>query len=66
MGKYGTNFQESEALLALTVDDEDTAAEVLADMLPGELNALAEASDRLAEMARDRLMPGRRPSWASQ
>lgn len=47
---YGTNFQESEALLALTVEDEEYAREVLSQMLPGELAELKQAAEQLARM----------------
>lgn len=49
---YGTPFQESEALLALTAGDEDTAEAILRDMLPGELYALRVAARELIDMAR--------------
>jgi hypothetical protein len=54
-GKYGTNFVESEALLALTVEDETECERLLRDMLPGELAALTGQAQQLADMARSML-----------
>jgi hypothetical protein len=49
MSKYGTKFQETEALLAVANDDEETVDRILDDMLPGELKRLAEDAENLAE-----------------
>lgn len=60
MGKYGTNFTESEAVLAATANDEETVKRIIADMLDGELrgfkNALHEviAAIEDEQMRRDR------------
>jgi hypothetical protein len=64
-GSYGTGFQESNALLAVQVDDHEEAERILADMLPGELEMLADAATKLAEMALRRARSGLRPSWAT-
>jgi hypothetical protein len=64
-GSYGTGFQESNALLAVQNDDIEEAQRVLADMLPGELIALADAAEMLADLARTRARTGLRPAWAT-
>lgn len=46
-----TNFTESNALLAIQDGDEGHAREILEDMLPNELDRLADASERLASLA---------------
>lgn len=51
MSAYGTNFVESEALLAITADDVGTAREILDEMLPGELVALSRHARILSHMA---------------
>jgi hypothetical protein len=48
--KYGTRFQESEALLAVGSNDKEHAYAILADMLPGELSVLARDCQTLARM----------------
>jgi len=50
-GRYGTRYQESEALLAVQSGDEDAAREILTGMLPRERWELARAADRLSELA---------------
>lgn len=47
-----TPFAESNALLAVIRDDDETVEEILRDMLPGELKELAQACDLLASMCR--------------
>lgn len=64
-GSYGTGFQESNALLAVQNDDLEEAHRILADMLPGELESLADAATDLAELARSRARTGLRPGWAT-
>lgn len=46
-----TNFAESNALLALIENDEETARAILAALLPGELATLGTAARRLYELA---------------
>lgn len=52
-GKYGTPYLESEAILALGADDENHARTLIADMLPGERNALADQANRLVLIVRE-------------
>lgn len=51
-GRFGTNFTETEALLAVSVDDIGAAEEILSEMYPGELEKLARNARELAEMCR--------------
>lgn len=53
VGKYGTPYFESEAILALGADDENHARNLIADMLPGERNALADQANRLVLIVRE-------------
>lgn len=46
-----TQFMETEALLAVMADDAPKAAQILDQMLPGELRELAEAATHLAILA---------------
>jgi hypothetical protein len=48
---YGTNFVESEALLAITAEDTDEAERVLRGMSAPELWALSQAAGELHGMA---------------
>lgn len=45
-----TNFLETEALLAIQADDPAKAAQILEQMLPGELEELHEAALNLATL----------------
>lgn len=45
-----TPFQETNALLAVMADDPDQARRILAEMLPSELSALADACDELSTL----------------
>lgn len=56
MSKYGTNFQETEAILAAQEGDTKYLSEVLAGMLPGERARLGEAADLLSDMVDDPLV----------
>lgn len=49
-GTYGTNYTETEALLAVQSEDEDEARRIIDDMLPGERRRLAAAASRLASL----------------
>lgn len=49
-GKYGTSFQESEALLAITAEDAPHALSVVKTMSDMEVWALKLAADELASM----------------
>lgn len=53
MTKYGTNFLETEAILAAQEGDEETLKRILDEMLPGELRSLATAADFLSGEARE-------------
>ncbi|MBW8792277.1 MAG: hypothetical protein JF597_01335 [Streptomyces sp.] len=48
--QFGTPFQETEALLAVGLEDIEAAEDILRDMLPGELSKLARDAQELAEM----------------
>jgi hypothetical protein len=50
-GPFGTNFTESEALLAVGVEEIDAAREILDDMLPGERRRLIETCNQLSNLA---------------
>lgn len=50
MGKYGTPFTESEALLAVTAEDAAEAQRIINEMLPNERRALMRACDMLSSM----------------
>jgi hypothetical protein len=52
ISKYGTNFTESEMLLAVMNEDDNHVWTLLKDMLPGEQIHLALACQRLARMIR--------------
>lgn len=52
MNTYGTKFAETEALLAVANEDIETAERILGDMLPGEVDQLAQDARELAEMCR--------------
>lgn len=52
IGAYGTNFAESEALLAVVAEDTDAAEQVLSGMTVTELRSLAESAQELRDMAR--------------
>ena len=47
-----TEFAETAALMAVLDEDDDRLDDLLAGMLPGELQALAAACDTLAYFAR--------------
>jgi hypothetical protein len=47
---YGTNFTESEILLAVINEDEDYAWSLIGGMMPGERVRLALSCSRLARM----------------
>lgn len=49
-GHFETPFQETEALLAVGLEDIGAAEGILQDMLPGELRKLARDARELAEM----------------
>lgn len=50
-GKYGTSFQESEAILAVTANDHAHLDVLFAEMDRGELLALADAAHMVADCA---------------
>jgi hypothetical protein len=60
---YGTNFVESEAILAAQADDADTLARLVADMLPGERRSLALAATSLTNVLWD--AEGQPSTWGS-
>jgi hypothetical protein len=47
-----SNFAEIRALYAILCEDEDTAARIIGDMLPGERITFSTDLDRLCSMAR--------------
>ncbi len=47
MGQYGTNYLESEAILAAQEGDEEEVRKILKKMLPNELRKLGKASNQL-------------------
>ncbi len=53
MTTYGTNFVESEAILAAQEDDMAEVFRIVAGMLPGERRALLVATERLASVLRE-------------
>lgn len=53
--KYGTQFTESEALLAIQADDRAHASWLVGQMLPKEKTELAIAAARLARLCRGEL-----------
>jgi len=53
--KYGTDFIESEALLAITQDDWNHARSLVQGLLPNERLELANAAETLAHMCYGRL-----------
>lgn len=61
-GKYGTNFMESEVILAAGEADEETVDDTLRDMGNGELKRLADAADfvsgRIDEILQERREKG--------
>ncbi len=48
--RYGTRFIETEALLAVMNDDQRTAYDIAADMLPGERAEFVQQLRTLANM----------------
>lgn len=50
MGIYGTNFTESEAILAMQEGDHFEVRRLLLLMLPGERGRLRHAAQQLVEM----------------
>lgn len=55
---YGTQFTETEALLATQVGDETEAQRILSQMTNTELQSLAETCKRLRSMALEWLACG--------
>lgn len=55
MGKYGTDFAETEALLAVSQDDAEHLKQLLRGMMPGELSRLVSAANELKWAASDEL-----------
>lgn len=51
MSKYGTNYLETEALLAAQEGDQEELDRLLAQMLPGELTNLSNAAENLSSEA---------------
>lgn len=51
--RYGTSLMETEALMAVMSDNTESAEEILAEMLSGELYMLASHAENLSEMAMD-------------
>lgn len=49
--EFGTNFTESEALLAVLSGADETAIRLVNDLMPGERSQLARAASRLALIA---------------
>lgn len=62
MSSYGTKFRETEALLAVQAGNEEAAEEHLAEMSARELRDLADAAERLHEMAYARSRSSQSPS----
>ena len=58
MGQYGTDYLESEAILAAQEGREEDVQDILQKMLPNELQTLAGASDWLGYLIRERLRKG--------
>jgi hypothetical protein len=52
---YGTNFTESEIVLAATADDYDEVRRLLDGMLPGDLAAFLTQLNKISDMAAHRL-----------
>jgi hypothetical protein len=55
---YGTQYTETEALLATQVGDESEAQRVLSEMTTAELQSLADACQKLRSMALEWLACG--------
>jgi hypothetical protein len=49
MSKYGTMFQETEALLAASENDMGELNQILGEMLPGEIQSLMHNARFLAD-----------------
>lgn len=58
MSAYGTNFTETEALLAVQSGDETHAQRLLSDMTTFELQGLADACQKLRSMTLEWLAAG--------
>jgi hypothetical protein len=50
MSEYGTPFVETEALLAVMNDDQRTAYDLIADMLPGEREVFSQQVSILLQL----------------
>lgn len=50
---YGTNFLETEAILAAQDDNHGELSRLVEQMLPGERASLAHAAERLANVCRE-------------